>query len=198
MCRSVSRPLLHQILLTFLVWRLDFMNWNVGCLLVNNQQGKGHGITDKGSASVCWPDPSNSFTAFPCHQLWITAQHCIRGWIVAHLWTMTLKKLSYCNLRQIARALVVLFSSHVSKCLGSYTVSSTLLPPALTHSSTSVCLLFSPQNTSISPPSVFFFNLYNQKIFLLCPFASCAPNYWYFYCKWSWNPNQSHCKQNFP
>lgn len=52
MCCSVSLPLLQQILLTFLVSLLDFMNETIGCLLVNNQKGKGHGITDKGAASL--------------------------------------------------------------------------------------------------------------------------------------------------
>lgn len=52
MCCSVSLPLLQQILLTFLVSLLDFMNGAVGCLLENNQKGKGHGITDKGAASL--------------------------------------------------------------------------------------------------------------------------------------------------
>lgn len=52
MCCSVSLPLFQQILLTFLVSLLDFMNETVGCFLVNNQQGKGHGITDKGAASL--------------------------------------------------------------------------------------------------------------------------------------------------
>jgi len=52
MCHSVSLPLFQQILLTFLVSLLDFMNGTVGCLLVNNQKGKGHGVTDKRAASL--------------------------------------------------------------------------------------------------------------------------------------------------
>lgn len=49
---SVSLPLSQQILLTFLVSLLDFMNGAVGCFLVNNQKGKGPGVTDKGAASL--------------------------------------------------------------------------------------------------------------------------------------------------
>lgn len=49
LCRP---PLLRRTLLALLGSLLDFMNGAIGCLLVNNQKGKGHGITDKGAASL--------------------------------------------------------------------------------------------------------------------------------------------------
>lgn len=196
MCRSVSRPLLHQILLTFLVSRLDFMNGTVGCLLVNNQQGKGHGITDKGSASLSADQiqaihsllsPATNYES----QLSIVLEAELL--LISEQWRLRNKAIVTSD-----KLLVLWWFYFVHMYLNVYvlTVSSTLLPPALTHSSTPVyCPVF--RHKHLSPPLCFWY-LFYQKIFLLCPFASCAPNYWYFYCKWSWNLNQSHCKQNFP
>lgn len=47
------------------------------------------------------------------------------------------------------------------------TVSSTLLPPALTHSSTPVCLLFSLQTQASLPPFMFLISILSENILTL-------------------------------
>lgn len=163
MCRSVSRPLLHQILLTFLVSRLDFMNGTVGCLLVNNQQGKGHGITDKGSASLSADQiqaihsllsPATNYES----QLSIVLEAELL--LISEQWRLRNKAIVTSD-----KLLVLWWFYFVHMYLNVYvlTVSSTLLPPALTHSSTPVCLLFSLQTQPSLPPLYVFYIYFIRK-----------------------------------